>query len=90
MPMFDFRCCWGHVTEELTPADTVSIQCPKCGLAAAKVLLSPPKVSWLNLGSQRHASPEAIAKFDKMHRARKAKEDKAYADHGDYGPEAGS
>jgi len=36
------------------------------------------------------ASPEAIARFDTMHKKQKAKEEKTYADHGDYGPAPGA
>jgi hypothetical protein len=36
------------------------------------------------------ASPEAIKKFDKMHREKAAKEAKTFKEHGDYGKAPGS
>lgn len=89
MPLFDFVCQDGHRTEELVSADTEAVLC-RCGLEARKVFLSPPKISWLALGAQKHASPEAIARFDKLHQQRKAKEERCYRDNGDYGPAAGA
>jgi putative FmdB family regulatory protein len=90
MPIFDFKCdnC-GTTTEELVKASVRTITCISCGDTAIKQL-SVPRVNWLAMGAQRDASPEAIIKFDRMHRQQKAKEEKSYADHGDYGPSAGS
>jgi hypothetical protein len=36
------------------------------------------------------ASPESIAKFDRAHRQQKAKEERAYSNHRDYGVAPGS
>lgn len=90
MPLFDFRCAAGHVTEALAHSSCDSISCEECGELAHKVLLRPPKIGWLQMGYQRDASPEAISRFDKMHRKQKAKDEKCYAEHGDYGPVPGS
>jgi putative FmdB family regulatory protein len=90
MPIFDFKCgSCGTTTEELVKPSVKTIACVSCGNEATKQL-SAPRVNWLAMGAQRDASPEAIIKFDRMHRQQKAKEEKSYAEHGDYGPHAGS
>jgi putative FmdB family regulatory protein len=90
MPIFDFKCgSCGAITEDLVRSSVTTIPCVSCGKASTKQLAAP-RVNWLAMGSQRDASPEAIIKFDRMHRQQKAKEEKSYAEHGDYGPHAGS
>jgi hypothetical protein len=41
------------------------------------------------MGAQKNVSPEFQAKFDKMHKEQKAKEEKSLEDHGDYGASHG-
>jgi putative FmdB family regulatory protein len=38
MPVYEFECSCGEVTEELTKMDTRSITCPKCGKKARKII----------------------------------------------------
>lgn len=38
MPVYEFECSCGEVTEELTKMDTRSIACPKCGNKAKKII----------------------------------------------------
>ncbi|MGD8949820.1 MAG: zinc ribbon domain-containing protein [Desulfobacterales bacterium] len=38
MPVYEFECSCGAVTEELTKMDTRSIACPKCGNKAKKII----------------------------------------------------
>jgi putative FmdB family regulatory protein len=38
MPVYEFECSCGEVTEELTKMDTRSISCPKCGKKAQKIM----------------------------------------------------
>ena len=38
MPVYEFECRCGEVTEELTKMDTRSITCPKCGKKAKKII----------------------------------------------------
>jgi len=90
MPTFDWRCPEGHVHEARASGDTKEVDCPECGQAATKIFLTPPKVGWLAMGASASASPEAIIKFDRMHRERKAQEQKYQQDHGDDPPMAGS
>jgi len=43
MPMYDFECSNGHAFEEICAVNDV-MDCPICGLAAAKVWNKTPKV----------------------------------------------
>lgn len=38
MPVYEFQCQCGHVTEALVRMDTQSIQCPQCHSTAKKIL----------------------------------------------------
>lgn len=90
MPIFDFKCpSCGSITEDLVKPSVKTIPCSNCGAKADKQLAAP-KVNWLAMGSGSNASPEAIIRFDRMHRQQKAKEEKSYENHGDYGPVAGA
>lgn len=42
MPMYDFQCEQGHVTDSLQQVGTQEVQCPKCLLAAKRVWISKP------------------------------------------------
>lgn len=90
MPLFDFRCEYYHVTEALVSSDVAAIKCPWCGQAANKLHLVAAKPAWLALAQGDSASPEAVERFDKMHRQQAAKETKSMQDHGDYGPRPGA
>lgn len=92
MPIHDFRCANGHITEQLVKSDVTRIQCPVCatGTLANRVFLTAPRVDWLALGASRHASPEAVERWDRMHKEQKAKEEKSFEEHGDYGPRPGA
>ena len=83
MPIHDFRCneC-RFVHTELVKWDVESHTCPECGKASTRVFLVAPKLDWLGMGTQKHVSPEFQAKWDKLHRKQKAKEEKFEAEHG--------
>lgn len=38
MPVYEFECSCGEITEELTKMGTRSIACPKCGKRAKKII----------------------------------------------------
>jgi len=38
MPVYEFQCKCGHITEELVRMDTRSVECPKCHGKANKIL----------------------------------------------------
>lgn len=91
MILHDFRCRRCHKTEEhFVRSDEEAVQCPHCTGTAERVILKAPAPDWLRLAQGDSASPEAIDKFDRMHRQQKAKEEKTKAEHGDYGPRPGA
>lgn len=90
MILHDYRCdkC-GEVVEHYVAQNTDFMPCP-CGGSARRIFLMSAKPAWLALAQGSSASPEAIEKFDKMHRQQAAKEYKSLEEHGDYGPRPGS
>lgn len=88
--MLDFECqrC-AHAFEDLLPHDTRETACPKCGYTATRQI-SPVRIDRSAIALTKGASPESIAHFDRIHRERKAKEERALERHGDYGTTAGA
>lgn len=92
--LYDFECEDGHVFEELVDLEYRRGCCAtdawcSCG-KPAKVLMPAPRIDRSRIALSASASPESIAHFDRVHRQRKAIEEKRFADHGDYGKSAGS
>jgi putative FmdB family regulatory protein len=88
--MFDFECAMcGKKFEDLVPSDWPAQNCPSCGFQADKQI-SPVKIGKLDMAMSESASPESLNYFDKVHKQRKAIEDKKYHEHGDYGAAAGA
>lgn len=86
---FDFECpCCNTQFEELAK-DGWQILCPSCN-SDAKRMISPVRINKLDMAMSGSASPESLNYFDKVHRERKAIEDKKYHEHGDYGSAAGA
>jgi len=88
--LHDFKCPNGHIFEDLVDSETREQPCQECEELAKRVFLVAPKVDWLALGASAGASPEAIARFDKMHKEQKAKEERCLERNGDYGPRPGA
>lgn len=90
MILHDFRCedC-GLETEHLIPREQKIEVCPDCNGISHRVILVAAKPDWAGLAQGENASPEAISRFERVHKQQKAKEDKSYAEHGDYGPAPG-
>ena len=89
MILHDFECTsCGKVTEHLTTAGASHQPC-ECGGTAVKVILSAAKPHWSSLAMGDSASPEAIDRFERLHKQQRAKEAKAEENHGDYGPAPG-
>lgn len=86
--LYDFECPHCGVFEDLVKSSEHSVPCPKCH-APAKRLISPARINLLAMALSDSASPEAISHFEKVHRQRKAIEDRAFQEHGDYGTAAG-
>ena len=90
MILHDFRCRDCDLVREHFVGRGVETYPCECGGIADRVILQAPKPDWLGLAQGDSASPEAIDKFDKMHRKQAAKESKALEEHGDYGPRPGA
>jgi putative FmdB family regulatory protein len=90
VPLHDFECIkCGHIAEHFVYGND-PVECVSCGAATKRVFLVAAKPHWAALAMGNSASPEAIARFDRVHRQQKAKEDKSYETHGDYGPRPGA
>lgn len=84
MPTYEYTCpacgheddIWCKVSERKTQ------KCSECGETTNQVVRTPAQPHWTSLAMGDSASPEAIKKFDKMRREKKAVEDKKIADHG--------
>jgi hypothetical protein len=91
MILHDFRCeACGLVSEHLIESNVTVIQCSECHGNATRVFKQLAKPHWLALAQGDSASPEAIDRFERMHKQQKAKEDKSWDEHGDYGPRPGA
>lgn len=87
MPLHDFRCnSCDAVAEHFVSGDTRTVECPVCGSDATLIFLTCAKPLWMSLAMGENASPEAIDKFEKMHKQKADKELKTKQEHGDYGP----
>lgn len=86
--MFDFLCPSDGAFEELVKSDVKQIPCPKCGVNAVRQI-SPVRIDKYAMSLQDGASPTSVDYFDRIHRERKAIEERCEREHGDYGPAAG-
>lgn len=88
---YDFHCTdCDLVFEEFTNTKTFSVECPECK-ATARRILSAVRIDKSRIAcSGDSASPESIRHFDRVHKQRKAIEDKTFREHGDYGKAPGS
>lgn len=50
MPIHDFRCNRGHITEDLVQLGTDEIACETCGEPAGRVILRAPTLDYLKMG----------------------------------------
>lgn len=87
--LFDFDCPTHGLFEELVYPHVHEAPCPRCQTNARRQI-SPVRIDKLSLALTSNPSPESLAYFDKVHRERKAIEDRAYERHGDYGHAAGA
>lgn len=91
MPLYDYRCqTCGAIEEHFAPSGLKELPCGECGENAIRVYLTLAKPHWLALAQGDSASPEAIDKFDRMHKQQAAKEKRSFERNGDYGPRPGS
>lgn len=88
--LFDFRCTkCAAITESMVKPGQYWVACSECGGNAQRIL-SPVRVNHYKMAISESASPASIRHFDRQHQQQKAKEEKTYRDHGDYGKAAGS
>ncbi len=83
MPLYDFRCANGHVSEHLVPVGTSEVDCPECGEPAKQVWLTAPKLDWAGMAQGPNAGPEFIDRFEKSRKQRAKAEQKHKEEHGD-------
>lgn len=88
--LFDWRCksCEAEF-EELEHSDVFRLPCPKCGETALRII-SCPRIDKTAMALQDGATETSIAHFERIHQQQKAKEEKSYREHGDYGKSPGS
>lgn len=88
---YDFSCTnCNRVTEAFVNTSIRSIECPGCS-ATAERILSAVRIDKSRIAcSGDSASPESIRHFDRVHKQRKAIEERTFKEHGDYGKAAGS
>ena len=88
--LFDFRCkACDHEFEELVKPDVFRIQCPKCSETALRII-SCPRIDKTAMAIQDGATETSLRHFERIHLQQKAKEEKSYREHGDYGKSPGS
>jgi putative FmdB family regulatory protein len=88
--LFDFACTkCGNVFEEMAKPDNYWSHCPECK-ANARREISPVRINHTAMANSESASPGTLAHFDRVHKQRKAIEERSMRDHGDYGKPAGA
>jgi hypothetical protein len=86
--MFDWLCPVHGEFEELAKSDTKSLPCPQCSRTSNRQI-SAVRIDKSAMAFQEGASPTAIDHFERVHRERRAIEERTYKEHGDYGNHAG-
>lgn len=92
MPTYNYTCpnC-GHQEDIFCKvSERLEQTCGECSAPTSQVVRVAPRPHWTSLAMGDSASPEAIKMFDKMRRERRAKEEKTFREHGDYGRAPGA
>jgi putative FmdB family regulatory protein len=63
MPIYDFRCADGHVTERVRTIDTAAIACPECGENAERLVGAPSMI----VGPTLHTELQRPQKYRDAH-----------------------
>lgn len=87
--MFDWHCPAHGLFEDLAHSDTRQTPCPRCGELADRQI-SAVRIDKSAMAMASGATPTSIDHFERIHRERKAIEERSYREHGDYGTHAGS
>lgn len=84
MPTFEYVCpdCKQDFEKFCKIAEKDTVIHSGCVSIAKQVIRTNASLNWTRLAMGEGASPEAISRFDKVHRKQVAKENKAIADHG--------
>jgi len=85
MPTYEYTCetCKEDIERFITKvSERKNQQCTSCGGDLAKRIRTPAKPHWTSLAMGNSAGPEAIDRFDRMHKDKAAKEEKAIREHG--------
>jgi putative FmdB family regulatory protein len=88
MILYDFECPVHGLFEELVKSGIHQIPCPQCGRTSNRQI-SAVHIDRLGMAVQEGATPTSLDYFEKVHKERRAIEDRNYERHGDYGAEAG-
>lgn len=86
--MFDFECPTHGLFEDLVKASRKTLPCPICK-ANSRRQISAVHIDRLGMAVQEGATPTSVDYFEKVHRERRAIEERHHTEHGDYGSEAG-
>ncbi len=87
--LFDFECPKHGLFEDLVHPHIHETPCPRCKTNALRQI-SPVRIDRMGMALQEGASPTSVDHFERLHKQRRAIEDRRHRDHGDYGPMAGS
>lgn len=90
MPIYSYACpACEHRFDELVPmAEREHQPCPNCG-GTANQKVTPVRFDVLGMGWDRDFATFSD-QWDRLRDDQKRKEDKVYANHGDYGPRPGA
>lgn len=86
--LFDFECPEHGLFEDMVTPGIHQAPCPKCGAPSVRQI-SAVRIDRTSIALSGNASPESVAHFDRIHREQRAKEERAYREHGDYGTAPG-
>ena len=84
MPTYEYTCLACDIESEVIckMAERQNQQCSTCGGSLTQEVRTPAQPHWSSLAMGDSASPEAINKFDRMHRQKADQETAKIAEHG--------
>lgn len=84
MPTFEFKCpdCEQYFDQFCKIAERSEVVHHGCVSMAKQVIRTNASLDWTRLAMGGGASPEAVNRFDRVHREQTAKEEKAIREHG--------
>lgn len=84
MPTFEYTCptCGEEFERWCKIIERKSQECGACGSIGEQRVRTPPRPDWVGLAMGDSASPEAIDRFDRVHKQQAAKEERLIREHG--------